>query len=68
MAKFKIFLRTFDTNKDGTHPICLRVAKDSQKKFISWDFLQMPTSGMITFVGSKKTSGSILITKKVMLS
>jgi integrase len=35
MAKFKIFLRTFDTNKDGTHPICLRVAKDSQKKFIS---------------------------------
>lgn len=34
MAKFKIFLRTFDTNKDGTNPICLRIAKDGQKKFI----------------------------------
>lgn len=34
MAKFKIFLRTFDTNKDGTSPICLRIAKNGQKKFI----------------------------------
>ena len=34
MAKLKIFLRTFDTNKDGTNPICLRIAKNGQKKFI----------------------------------
>ena len=34
MAKFKIFLRTFDTSNDGTNPICLRISKNGQKKFI----------------------------------
>ncbi len=37
MAKLKIFLRVYDTNKDGTHPIYLRIAKNGQKKFIGLD-------------------------------
>lgn len=42
MAKFKIFLRTFDVKNDGTSPICLRIAKNGQKKFIGLNTYATP--------------------------
>ncbi|MEI6753440.1 MAG: site-specific integrase [Paludibacter sp.] len=54
MAKFKIFLRTFDTSKDGTNPICLRIAKDGQKKFIGLNMSATPAQWDETFCRYKK--------------
>lgn len=54
MAKFKIFLRTFDTNKDGTSPICLRVAKNGQKKFIGLGLSATPVQWDENFCRFKK--------------
>ena len=54
MAKFKIFLRTFDTNKDGTNPICLRIAKNGQKKFIGLSLSATPEQWDENFCRFKK--------------
>lgn len=54
MAKFKIFLRTFDTSKDGTNPICLRIAKNGQKKFIGLNMSATPAQWDETFCRYKK--------------
>jgi integrase len=54
MAKFKIFLRTFDTNKNGTSPICLRVAKNGQKKFIGLGLSATPVQWDENFSRFKK--------------
>jgi len=54
MAKFKIFLRTFDTNKDGTNPICLRISKNGQKKFIGLNTTATPSQWDENFGRFKK--------------
>jgi integrase len=54
MAKFKIFLRTFDTNKDGTNPICLRISKSGQKKFIGLNMTATPSQWDEVFGRFKK--------------
>ena len=54
MAKLKIFLRTFDTNKDGTNPICLRIAKNGQKKFIGLNMTATPNQWDEVFGRFKK--------------
>jgi integrase len=54
MAKFKIFLRTFDTSKDGTSPICLRIAKNGQKKFIGLSLSATPGQWDENFCRFKK--------------
>lgn len=54
MAKFTIFLRTFDTNRDGTHPISLRLSKNGQKKFIGLGLTATPTQWDEKFCRYKK--------------
>ena len=54
MAKLKIFLRTFDTKKDGSHPIYLRINKFGQKKFIGLNLSATPNQWDDEFCRFKK--------------
>mgnify|MGYP002247108138 CR=1 FL=1 len=66
MARFKITLFKSNIRKDGSCPVCLRVAKEDKTKYI--DLQLSATKGQWDEQASrfKKTSVSILTTKITM--